>query len=150
MECPLCGYEFDESAMQCHASCPMNAGCAMLCCPQCGYQMVDETKTRAAGWLRRLLSGRQKASAPQAESAVRPVAAAPGVRRVSDLKPGQSGEVVAIETRQASRLDRLSALGVVPGSAVVLLQRAPAYILRVGETELTVDEQIAQEILTRA
>ncbi len=149
MECPLCGYEFDENSMQCHTSCPMNAGCSMMCCPQCGYQMVDETKTRAAGWLRRLLSGRQKANAApialSAESAM-----APGVRRLTELKLGQSGEVVAIETRQASRLDRLSALGVVPGSAVMLLQRAPAFILRVGETELTVDEQIAQEILTRA
>jgi DtxR family Mn-dependent transcriptional regulator len=47
-------------------------------------------------------------------------------------------------------LDRLSALGVVPGSRITLVQRTPAFILRVGETELTVDESIAREILTRA
>jgi hypothetical protein len=40
-------------------------------------------------------------------------------------------------------------LGVVPGSIVTLAQRTPAFVLRVGETELTVDESIAHEILTR-
>lgn len=35
------------------------------------------------------------------------------------------------------------------GSIVTLAQRTPAFVLRVGETELTVDESIAHEILTR-
>jgi len=38
----------------------------------------------------------------------------------------------------------------VPCSIVTLEQHTPAFVLRVGETELTVDESIAQEILTRA
>ncbi len=139
VQCGLCGFEFDPSAMQCHSACPMNATCAVLCCQQCGYQMVDESRATAASWLRRLFSG--KAAPAQHEA---------GTRRLSELSPGQSGEVMAIESRQASRLDRLGALGLVPGSIVTLLQRAPAFILRVGETELTVDESIASEILTRA
>jgi hypothetical protein len=40
-------------------------------------------------------------------------------------------------------------LKVVPGSRVTLQQRTPAFILRVGETKLMVDESIAPEILTR-
>jgi Fe2+ transport system protein FeoA len=118
----------------------MNDGCAMVCCPQCGYQMVDESKTATAGWLRRWLG--RKAQTPTRMPS--------GVRPLSDLSPGQSGVVVTIATRQAARLDRLGALGVVPGSIVTLKQRMPAFVLRVGETELTVDESIAQEILTRA
>ncbi len=126
--------------MQCHSACPMNESCAILCCPQCGYQMVDDSRTKLASRLRRLF-GHGKPSPARTPS---------GMKRLADLDPGQSGEVVAIETRQATRLDRLSALGVVPGSLITLLQRAPAFILRVGETELTVDENIAREILTRA
>ena len=140
MRCALCGFEFDASVMQCHSACPMNESCTVVCCPQCGYQMVDESKSVSAGWLRRLF--RQRAQTPARTPG--------GVKRLSDLMPRQSGVVVRIATRQAARLDRLSALGVVPGSVVTLQQRMPAFILRVGETELTVDENIAQEILTRA
>ena len=139
MRCPLCGYEFDESDKQCHTACAMNTSCTMVCCPQCGYQMVDERKSVAAGWLRRLFWWKAPASRP----------APGGLKRLSELAPGQSGEVVTIATQQVSRLDRLSALGVVPGSVVTLAQRTPAFVLRVGETELTVDESIAHEILTR-
>jgi Fe2+ transport system protein FeoA len=102
--------------------------------------MADERKSAAAGWLRKLLG--YKAQTPTRTPG--------GVKRLSDLAPGQSGEVVTLVTRQAARLDRLSALGVVPGSIVTLKQRMPAFVLCVGETELTVDESIAQEILTRA
>ena len=139
MKCPLCGHEYDEHAAACHATCPMNQSCTLLCCPQCGYQTVDESKT-AAGWLRRLWKGRSRVR----------LQAVGAARRLSDLEPGQSGQVVTIATQQAARLDRLSALGVVPGSRVTLRQRTPAFILCVGETELCVDESIAQEILMGA
>jgi len=140
MNCPLCGFEFDETSLQCHTACAMSASCAMVCCPQCGYQMVDERRSVAAGWLRRLFWRQAPASRP----------APGGLKRLSELTPGQSGEVVTIATHQVARLDRLSALGVVPGSIVTVAQRTPAFVLRVGETELTVDESIAHEILIRS
>jgi predicted Zn-ribbon and HTH transcriptional regulator len=57
MNCPLCGFEFDETAMTCASACPMAAvqGCNLLCCPNCGYQMVDERKSGLAQLLRRAL-----------------------------------------------------------------------------------------------
>jgi len=30
-------------------------GCNLLCCPNCGYQMVDERKSGLAQWLRKAL-----------------------------------------------------------------------------------------------
>ena len=38
------------------AGCPLAAwqGCALVCCPHCGYQMVDEKQSTAARVLRRL------------------------------------------------------------------------------------------------
>ncbi|MBM4424113.1 MAG: hypothetical protein FJ030_12090 [Chloroflexi bacterium] len=54
MICSLCGYEYDETNMACHAACPMSNGCAILCCPNCGYQVVDESKSGLAKLLRRL------------------------------------------------------------------------------------------------
>ena len=57
MHCPLCGCEFDETDHSCAGKCPMAAiqGCSLICCPNCAYQMVDESKSAAARLLRRLL-----------------------------------------------------------------------------------------------
>ena len=68
-------------------------------------------------------------------------------RRMRRARPVQSCIVVAIETRSASRLDRLSTLGVTPGIPVTLEQRRPAFVLRVGFTELSIEREVADEIL---
>lgn len=54
MICPLCGFEFDETDHACQAVCPLAAvqGCQLVCCPNCGYQMVDERKSGLARLLR--------------------------------------------------------------------------------------------------
>ena len=48
-----------------------------------------------------------------------------------------------------SRLARLSALGVVPGGHVRLVQKRPSVVLEVGETTLALDREIADEIFVR-
>ncbi len=57
MRCPLCGGRFDEQALACHAACPMASiqGCRLVCCPHCGYQMVDEQKSGLARFMRQAL-----------------------------------------------------------------------------------------------
>jgi predicted Zn-ribbon and HTH transcriptional regulator len=54
MKCELCGFEFDERTLVCHVRCPMAAGCAIICCPNCGYQAVDARQSQAAHWLERM------------------------------------------------------------------------------------------------
>ncbi|HLF28135.1 MAG TPA: FeoA family protein [Anaerolineae bacterium] len=68
-------------------------------------------------------------------------------RRLSELRPGQSGTVVSIKTRNAARLNRLSLLGIAPGAQITLEQRQPAYVLRVGFTELSIERDVADEII---
>jgi hypothetical protein len=53
MKCALCGYDFDEQEQLCHVSCPLADGCAIICCPNCGYQVVDESKSGAVNLARR-------------------------------------------------------------------------------------------------
>jgi hypothetical protein len=54
--CRLCGHVFDAATQGCQAGCPLAAwqGCALVCCPNCGYQTVDEERSTAARVLRRL------------------------------------------------------------------------------------------------
>ena len=54
MICQLCGYKYDETKLICHSACPMAEGCAIVCCPNCGYQVVDESKSNLAKLLRRV------------------------------------------------------------------------------------------------
>ena len=44
-QCALCGYEYDAAALVCHVGCPLAKKCAVICCPSCGYQVVDETQS---------------------------------------------------------------------------------------------------------
>ena len=39
-DCPLCGLEFEGT--HCHSSCPFSKGCAMVACPRCGYEFVQD------------------------------------------------------------------------------------------------------------
>ncbi len=65
------------------------------------------------------------------------------------LKPGERAQVVELASHSAARLDRLGALGLMPGTWIVVQQRRPALVLRVGETEMSVDRSVAEEILVR-
>lgn len=55
--CELCGYEYDEQSLACHVRCPLAAGCAVICCPNCGYRAVDTERTGVGAWLKRWQAG---------------------------------------------------------------------------------------------
>lgn len=57
--------------------------------------------------------------------------------------------MIDIRSSGERRLARLSTLGLVPGCHVRLHQRRPAYVVQVDETEVTLEAEIAQEIIVR-
>ena len=56
--CPLCGGRFSHGTLVC-TSCPMNAGCEVVKCPQCGYQFPRSS--RIVEWGRRLVAAWKQA-----------------------------------------------------------------------------------------
>ena len=140
--CPLCGYTFDKTAMMCHTACPLSRQCTIICCPNCGYQVPDEDRAQVVGALRRVwaaLTARRGRDGNGHElDAPCPLTA---------LHVGEKGEVTGFLTGERSRLAHLSALGVVPGREIMLCQRSLAYVVRVDETEVALDSQIAREIM---
>jgi Fe2+ transport system protein FeoA len=139
MKCPLCGYEFDPTRLVCHGSCPMADRCAIICCPHCGYQVVDESKSRLAGLIQQAWH-RVFHRGPYPE----------GLIPLRDLPPGQTARVARLGSRDPARLWKLSAYGLVPGSVVRLQQRTPAYVVWIGETQVSLDEEVAREIWLEA
>ena len=76
----------------------------------------------------------------------------PGAARMSslgDLRPGQEGRVASIETNDGRRLEQLSGLGIVPNAVLRLLQKSPAPVVQVGETEVAIDFDIARQIYVK-
>lgn len=72
MRCPLCGSDFDPDDLRCHSGCPIAEvqGCNLVCCPNCGYEMVDERKSSLARLLRRWIKALPDAgSAPRGPGA---------------------------------------------------------------------------------
>jgi ferrous iron transport protein A len=63
------------------------------------------------------------------------------------LKPGQVGKVVQLRSTDTARLHKLSLFGVVPGSQVRLAQTQPVVIFSVDETEISIDLEVAAEII---
>ncbi|MBK9517280.1 MAG: metal-dependent transcriptional regulator [Anaeromyxobacter sp.] len=62
---------------------------------------------------------------------------------------GARGRIVFIAPKFHDRMDRLAALGVIPGSEVRLHQRSPSYVIEIGETTIALDPEIAGEIFVK-
>jgi DtxR family transcriptional regulator, Mn-dependent transcriptional regulator len=62
---------------------------------------------------------------------------------------GTPGRIVFIAPKFHDRMDRLAALGVIPGSEIRLHQRSPSYVIEVGETTIALDPEIAREIFVK-
>jgi len=73
-----------------------------------------------------------------------------GVRSLSSLREGTRGVVVEVRPHAEGRADRLLALGVTPGAAVVVLQTFPGIVFLCDQTELAVERSVADAILVRS
>lgn len=73
----------------------------------------------------------------------------PLVTPLNELNPGEEGRIVFIAPKNHTRLDRLSTMGIIPGSIVRLHQKRPSYVLEIGETTLALDGEIVKEIYVK-
>jgi DtxR family transcriptional regulator, Mn-dependent transcriptional regulator len=73
----------------------------------------------------------------------------PVINPLSEIKSGESAKVVYIATKSHASLDRLSAIGVVPGLRLTIHQKYPSIVIQYGETQLALDKDIAKDIYVR-
>jgi DtxR family transcriptional regulator, Mn-dependent transcriptional regulator len=73
----------------------------------------------------------------------------PLITRLVDLPLGGTGSVVFIAPKSVSRLNKLAAFGIVPGSQVRLIERKPSVVLACGQTSIAVEDEIGREIYVR-
>lgn len=133
--CPLCGFEFEKADTACRHGCPLSPLCNLVRCPSCDYEFADRPRRR--GWLAALFGGRRECRQERDE----------GILDVAELAAGQRARVVHVGGGSTSRRNALAVFGLAPGSEITLLQRRPSCVIRVGETELALDAEIARRIL---
>jgi DtxR family Mn-dependent transcriptional regulator len=73
----------------------------------------------------------------------------PLVIPLEELGLGEEGRIVFIVPKSHQRLDRLSTLGIVPGSTVRMHQKNPSHVLQIGETTLALDREIVKDIYVK-
>jgi len=73
----------------------------------------------------------------------------PIVATLADLNPGQRGRIAYILSHQSPEVQKLIAIGILPGTPIHLIQRYPSYVFEVGNTQYAVDKNIAIGIYVR-
>ena len=72
-----------------------------------------------------------------------------GIVPLTEFKSGQVGEIAYILTEDNKKMQKLMAMGVLPGNKITLVQSFPSYIFRVGYSEFAIDTNLAREIFVR-
>ncbi len=72
-----------------------------------------------------------------------------GVVALTELKPGEKGEIAYLAATDVSKMQKLMSMGVLPGCDLLLTRTYPSYIFKVGHSEFAVDGELAREIFVR-
>ena len=73
----------------------------------------------------------------------------PLVTPLVELRPGETGRIMFITPKSQAILDRLASLGIVPGSSIKLRQKRPTCVVKVAETDIAIDSNVAKEIFVK-
>ena len=135
LHCPLCAFDFQKQDTACAHGCPLGRFCNLVRCPNCLFEFPGHTRT--AGLLQRLFHR------------PRPARARRDSIPLSELPEGEASELVCLAGSHAARRNALAVFGLVPGSRLTLQQKRPAFVVRVGETELALEASIAGDIYVK-
>ncbi len=69
------------------------------------------------------------------------------VSALCDGRPNQTGVVAYLSTRDHREIQKLMALGILPGSDIRLIRLFPSYVFELGHTQFTVDRSLAEKII---
>lgn len=141
MTCSYCGHVFElESSRHACEGCMVGEGCRSVRCPRCTYEMPEELKliSRLRAWFQRRSGDPAVAATVPAEEAE---------PRLAGLAPGQRATVVRLAVDDPGQRHKLMALGIMPGTAIVLERRSPSFVFRIGFSRFAVDERMARAVV---
>jgi Fe2+ transport system protein FeoA len=129
--------EFQPVDTVCAHGCPLGKDCNNVRCPNCNYEFPAAPKS--FDWLRKLF---RRGGKPRLPEDIETMA-------LDRLRSGERAELLSMSRMGAKRKNTLTVFGLMPGVEITLLQRHPSYVIRVGETELGLDRDIASQIFVK-
>lgn len=73
----------------------------------------------------------------------------PLVRSLIEFGLDVTGRILFVKPESKRRIDTLSAMGLVPGAHIKIVQKKPAFVIELGETTLALDPEIVKDIFVR-
>jgi DtxR family Mn-dependent transcriptional regulator len=73
----------------------------------------------------------------------------PLIAALNEIEPGRGGQVAYLQMSDSGSLQKLMAMGVLPGEKIKLLRRWPSFVFECGYSQFAVDEQVAANIYLR-
>jgi len=144
--CAFCGQELTQEGIEkaCRG-CGAFGGCHLIKCPACGYEQPQEPR-----WLQKLVAWvRRRPPEPhmvpregETTGGTEPLQRLP----LTALRAGSTARIVHIVQDSEGHWRKLTALGVVPGAVVRLVQKFPSYVLQIGYSPLALDHQLTAQI----
>ncbi len=71
------------------------------------------------------------------------------VSPLNRLEVKQKGKVAYIHTKDNKKLQKLMAMGVLPGMSIILIQKFPSYVFQIGQSQFAIDKELAECIFVR-
>ncbi|MCX5642840.1 MAG: FeoA family protein [Candidatus Omnitrophica bacterium] len=68
---------------------------------------------------------------------------------LAKLKIGQKVVVTRLNTKDRHRLQKIMAMGILPGKTITLLQKFPSYVFQAGHSQFAVDRELAEAIIVQ-
>ncbi|MDI6733058.1 MAG: metal-dependent transcriptional regulator [Planctomycetota bacterium] len=68
---------------------------------------------------------------------------------LTDIKVGSEARVSYVATKHHQRLHQLLSFGLIPGAIIRIHQTIPSYVLKIGQTDIAIDEEVAKDIYVR-
>lgn len=71
------------------------------------------------------------------------------VSLLKDLEVGEHGTIAYLATNDPSRLNKLMAMGALPGLSISMVHKFPSFVFQVGQSQFAVDKELAEGIYVR-
>lgn len=68
---------------------------------------------------------------------------------LKDLEIEDRGTIAYLATNDSGRLNRLMAMGALPGISITMVQKFPSYVFQIGQSQFAVDQEMAEGIYVR-
>jgi Fe2+ transport system protein FeoA len=68
---------------------------------------------------------------------------------LAELEIKKKGKIAYLQTGNRDVLQKMIAMGVLPKSEILLLQKFPSYVIQLGKSQFAIDKEMASHIYVR-